>query len=452
MSNRLNAPVESRVKLPTLHADQTRAFHALRPHPYKVLRCGRRWGKTDYAKTWIGDGAIKGEPCGWFAPDYKIMSEAYNELVEMLEPVILRSSKTEGVIRLTTGGRIDFWTLDNERAGRSRKYKKIGVDEGAFTNDDTMEGQWEQAIKPTLLDLEGEALVCSNTNGNDPKNFMYKICNDPRFGFVEYHAPTWGNPLLPLRKPSEAEGDWKVRRKAALQKLLTDNHPLVFQQEFKADFVDWSGIAFFALPSLLVNNLPVAAPSRCHTVFAVVDSAAKTGTENDGTAVMYFATIPGNPQGYELVIVDWDISQIEGALLETWLPTVFKRLEELAKLCGARRGSSGALIEDKTTGMVLIQQAARRNWPATAIDSKLTAVGKDERAISMSGYVYRGQVKFTKAAYDKTTTYKGTTRNHAVAQIVGFRIADKDARKRQDDLLDTFCYGVAVSLGNAEGF
>ena len=61
-----------------------------------------------------------------------------------------------------------------------------------------------------------------------------------------------------------------------------------------------------------------------------------------------------------LLILDWDIVQIEGAMLETWLPLVFARLEELARLCGARRGSIGAFIEDQNSGTILLQQALRR--------------------------------------------------------------------------------------------
>jgi hypothetical protein len=86
-----------------------------------------------------------------------------------------------------------------------------------------------------------------------------------------------------------------------------------------------------------------------------------------------------------------------------------------------------------------------------AIDSKLTAMGKDERALSVSGYVYRGNVKYTDYAFDKTTVRKRKSRNHLVDQIESFRIGDKD-NKREDDLLDTFCYGIAIGLGNNEGF
>jgi hypothetical protein len=188
---------------------------------------------------------------------------------------------------------------------------------------------------------------------------------------------------------------------------------------------------------------------RCDTVFAVIDTASKTGTENDGTAVTFFAHTaqPGSP----LIILDWDIVQIEGALLETWLPVVFQRLEELSRLCHARFGTLGAWIEDQNSGTILLQQALNRGLNANDIESKLTALGKDERAISVSGYVHRGQVKYSDHAYNKTTIYKQKLRNHLVDQIERFRIGDKD-RKREDDLLDTFCYGIALALGNNKGF
>jgi hypothetical protein len=97
---------------------------------------------------------------------------------------------------------------------------------------------------------------------------------------------------------------------------------------------------------------------RCDGVFAIIDTASKTGTDNDATAVTFFAyDSNGNPR---LHILDWNIVQIEGATMETWLPGVFKSLEKFARLCHARRGSIGAFIEDKSSGTILLQQAWRR--------------------------------------------------------------------------------------------
>jgi hypothetical protein len=109
------------------------------------------------------------------------------------------------------------------------------------------------------------------------------------------------------------------------------------------------------------------------------------------------------------------------------------------------------MIEDKNSGTILLQQALRRGLQAQAIDSKLTAMGKDERALSVSGYVYRGQVKYTEHAFHKVSTHKRRTKNHLADQIESFRMGDKDS-KREDDLLDTFCYGIALSLGDNKGF
>jgi len=120
-------------------------------------------------------------------------------------------------------------------------------------------------------------------------------------------------------------------------------------------------------------------------------------------------------------------------------------------MCRARRGSAGAFIEDKNSGTILVQQAIKRGLNAHAIDSKLTALGKDERAMSVSQYVYRGRVKYTDHAFEKVMIYKGKSRNHLVEQVEGFRMGDKKS-DREDDLLDTFCYGLALSLGNHDGF
>ena len=88
---------------------------------------------------------------------------------------------------------------------------------------------------------------------------------------------------------------------------------------------------------------------------------------------------------------------------------------------------------------------------AEAIESKLTAMGKDERAISVSSYVHRGAVKYSEYAFNKTSVYKGKSRNHLLEQVESFRVGDKKS-EREDDLLDTFCYGIALALGNNEGF
>lgn len=429
------------IVFPEFHEAQKEVYRGLSRRT--VLRCGRRWGKTTLLESVAGDTAIKqaikGKKVGWFAPSYKLNSPSYDRIVRMIRPMVEHKNKTDMLIETPNGGCIEFWTLGDEDAGRSRSYDGVIIDEGSLVKKG-LKDTWQKAISPTLLDRRGWAIMAGTPKGIDPDNFFYEACMTAKMAsegqkvevWKEFHMPTWLNPML------DPEG---------VAKLVDEYPPLVYQQEFKADFVDWTGAAFFSLEAMQVDNLPVAWPAHCDAVFATIDTATKTGKKNDGTAVCFWAI--NKFHGHPLTLLDWDIIQIEGAILETWLPSIFIRLEEMAAMCGARRGSLGAWIEDKSSGMVLLQQARNRNWPAHPIDSGLTAVGKDERAISVSGYVYRGWVKISDKAFHKTVVYKTQTRNHFISQFFGYRVGQEE---EADDLLDAACYGIAIALGDEEGF
>lgn len=420
--------------LPTLH-DGQKALHSQRDR-LNVVRCGRRWGKTRFLEVLACSGALRGESVGIFAPEHKQLAEPWDHIRDYLNNGIVTANRNAGTIKLKNGGKIDFWTVnDNELAGRGREYDLVLIDEAAFTKTPQMKDIWQKSIKPTMLTTRGNAWVFSTPNGIDPDNFFYAACNDPEMGFHEFHAPTSTNPFVPLDE---------------LEKERRTNHPLVFQQEFLAEEIDWSGVAFFSSDKMLVDGLPVAYPHICDSVFAVIDTAVKGGKDNDGTAVIYCSL--SGLVGHPMVILDWDVIQVDGALLESWMPSVFDRCEELARQCKARFGATGVFVEDAAAGSILLQQGKARGWPTFPIDSKLTMAGKDERAISVSGYHHQGMIKFSEAAFNKTVNFKGVARNHLLTQVTSFRIGDKDAAKRADDLLDTFVYALAIGVGNKYGF
>jgi len=403
------------------------------------MRCGRRWGKTLFGSTIICDGAARGESWGLFAPEYKFTAETYREIDEILDPIKKSGSKVDGVIRTISSGRVDFWTLNNPNAGRSRRYHGVVIDEAAFAGPD-MQDIWEKSIKPSLLDFGGVCWVFSTPCGRDDDNWFYRICTDPGLGFTEIHAPTWGNPYLPIEE---------------IAKLEAENSPEVYRQEYKAEFVDWSGVAFFPMEALLVDGKPVPMPAKCDAVFCTIDTAIKTGQEHDSTGVVFWSYNALLSQ-YMVNILDYDLVKIEGAAQADWLPSVHARGEELARLCGARSGYVGALIEDKATGTVLLQQSANlarkqglQRPLARPIDSVLTAMGKDERAIAASRYVYAGDIKMTEAAFNKIIVHNQQSANHLIKQITGFRIGSKE--KGVKDLLDCFAYGVLATRGVGSG-
>jgi hypothetical protein len=83
-----------------------------------------------------------------------------------------------------------------------------------------------------------------------------------------------------------------------------------------------------------------------------------------------------------------------------------------------------------------------------AIPSEMMAKGKDERAMIAGGPAYRGECKISQYCHDKVIEWKGRAMNHLIHQITSFRMADKDAYKRADDLLDCFTYAIALALVN----
>ena len=75
-------------------------------------------------------------------------------------------------------------------------------------------------------------------------------------------------------------------------------------------------------------------------------------------------------------------------------------------------------------------------------------MGQGRRALAVEPHVTNGRVRFGKHAYDKRMEYRGAAYNHAIAQITGFRVFDRQAAKRADDLADAFMYAVLRCLGD----
>ncbi|EBH5932278.1 terminase [Salmonella enterica] len=431
--------------LPELHSDQLRVWTEGSGHRYNAIRCGRRWGKTvmlvDIAVSYVTNKfvipgtrrSIAGR-VGIFTAQYRQYQEIFDELVEYLKPLIKTQSRSEKRILLKNGGKIDFWvTDDNKLAGRGRKYHCVLIDEAAFTKSPEMlEEIWPRAIKPTLVDYRGRAWVFSTPDGINDQNFFYAICNDPAHGFHEHRAPSSSNPHLPADELAEIE-------------RTTD--PRVWQQEFLAEFIDWSKEALLDVNKLLVDGLPVDMPATCDMIFAVADTALKGGSENDGTGFVYFAyeETYSDPR---LTIIDWDVTQIKASLLPEYMPGVYDNLERLAKICRPRHGSYGVFMEDAAMGAILNQKAETEEWDMKPIKSVLTSRGKDERAVLASGHHWQEKAKIAKPAFDKTVEFKKKTANHLWRQIAGFHLADPKAHKRADDLFDCYTYGLIIAFGN----
>jgi len=212
--NEGSGPVE--VRLHKLHDGQRRIAEA--PERYRVVMCGRRFGKTALGITTACKAAIDGQPVGWFAPGYKYALEAWREIVQRLGPVAERVSEQEKRVELITGGVIEVWTLDTQDPARGRKYALVVIDEAGIVRDLTE--TWQAAIRPTLADLRGRALILGTPKGRR-HGFMAMFnrgLNEEEPNWASFRASTLDNPYIP---PEEIE--------EARQELP----PEVFSQEFE---------------------------------------------------------------------------------------------------------------------------------------------------------------------------------------------------------------------------
>lgn len=185
---------------------------------FKTVMCGRRWGKTAYGIREVCDAALAGQPVGWMAPSYKYVLEVWRELLERLRPVVVRSHDQDKRIELATGGVIEMWTLDGENPGLGRKYALVVIDEAGIVPD--LLTIWQQALRPTLVDLKGRALFLGTPRGR--RHGFVQLFNRGMSGedadWASFRARTLDNPYIP---PEEVE---QARRELP---------PEVFAQEFE---------------------------------------------------------------------------------------------------------------------------------------------------------------------------------------------------------------------------
>ena len=212
------------------------------------MDCGRRWGKSKLSVNLLCEQAIEGFPAGYFTPTYKLLKETYNDCSRLLEPITIKKNDQE-FIQLVTGGIVDFWSLDNPMAGRSRKYKIAIVDEGAFVKK--LWEAWTEAIRPTLTDLKGSAWFLSTPKG---KNDFYKLFmrgkqDEPNW--ASWQMSTYTNPFIDPAELNDAKADLPA---------------LAFSQEYMAEFND--NVANpFGLAFIQQCTYPLStAPAICYGV------------------------------------------------------------------------------------------------------------------------------------------------------------------------------------------
>lgn len=201
---------------------------AVHNHParFKVLDCGRRWGKTRLGVMECMDVAARGGRAWWVAPSYKMSEVGWRPLRRLAGQIPGADvHKVDRQIMLPNGGEVMVRSADNPDSLRGEGLNFVVLDECAFMHEDA----WNGALRPALADRLGGALFISTPKG---RNWFWRIWQHAAGDGAEWHCWQFTSYDNPHIAGSEID---------AAKAHLPDR---VFRQEFLAEFIDDAGGVF----------------------------------------------------------------------------------------------------------------------------------------------------------------------------------------------------------------
>lgn len=350
---------QMRIALPNLHRRQKEVWAS--DARFKVLACGRRWGKTRLGALLCVTTALKGGRAWWVAPSYPMASIGWR-LTKRLSNQIPGVNKREvdRLIDYPSGGMIQVKSADNPDSLRGEGLDFLAMDECAFIK----EAAWAEALRPALSDRMGHALFISTPKGRNWFWRLWQAGQDPSTssgqassagsGWQSWRFPTSENPYI-------ADEEIEVARQNLPERI--------FAQEYLAEFVEDAGSIFRRVMDAATAT---AQDSRVegHDYVMGVD----WGKHNDFTVIAVIDTHDNS-----LVYMD-RFNQIDYQV----------QIGRLRALCEKFEPDS-IIAERNAMGEPLIEQLQREGLPVQAF---VTTNASKTEAIDALGLAFeRGDIK-----------------------------------------------------------
>jgi predicted phage terminase large subunit-like protein len=394
------------VRLPPLHpAQQEVADSEAR---YKVVVCGRQWGKTLLGVVTCVSEALKGGHVWWVAPSFPIGELGWSRIDELCRQIPGCRFEGRPVFRITlpSGGTIQLRSADNPDSLRGATLNGVVFDEAAQAKPEA----WP-TLEPTLAIRGGWAMFISTPRG---LNWFSDLYNEAALlpGWERWRFPSSSSPHM----TPEALSGARARHSSVW-----------FSQEYEAEFVsgslgvfhaDWIRHYFTRFEGedkfYMLGDEPVLA-STCR-VFHTIDLAWSTEERADYTVVSTWAVTAKS----HLILVDMIRGHFEG-------PDIVPKMRQAFDLHG------GYLVVEKATRqMSIIQEAERSGLPVRVVRAEKDKVA---RALPATARMERGTVWFPPAS----TAWYPDIEEELLAFPAG----------RHDDFVDTLAYAVLQIAGRS---
>lgn len=348
---------------------------------FRVAACGRRFGKSYLAQFRLAEPALKGGRTAYFAPHYKLLTDTWREVVERIMPAITRASTSERRIETTLGGSMEFWTLEDPHAGRSRRYDRVIIDEAGLVPH--LGETWEASIRPTLTDTCGEADFYGTPLGRNYFWQVYQRGADPLdTEWAAWQMPSSANPHLP---PQELE---------AARTSMTDRR---YRQEYLAEFLEDGGGVFRFVREAATAS-PLKAGEEGHQYAIGVD----WGREHDATVFAVFDI------GERRMVAIDRMTKVDYALQRTRLHALAAAFPKAAILAEANSMGTPVIEQLQREGLRVVPFTTSNTTKAQIVDA--LALALEQRSVTLlNDPVLIGELE----AFDSEKLPSGTLRYSA---------------------------------------
>jgi hypothetical protein len=213
---------------------------------FRVLACGRRWGKSMLATLLcIQAAAASPNRCVWFvSPTYPMADIHWRALLKAMPRQALRETNlADRRVVLVNGSEIVFKSGDNADRLRGAGLDFLVMDEAAFFADSSY--TWDEVLRPALTDRKGKALVVGTPRGHDWFAGMWQRGQTGAPDFASWQFPTASNPYIDPEEVEEA------------RQQLPDS---AFRQEYLAEFLADGAVVRYVDAAVYAECPPLVGP------------------------------------------------------------------------------------------------------------------------------------------------------------------------------------------------
>ena len=218
------------LKVYTPHKNQSKILKS--PARFKVVVCGRRFGKTTFAiNSMFIEALINENGTYWYvAPTYRQAKQiAWRMLFDLYRHndkklFFKRPNESELKMVLHSGSYLELKGADNEDSLRGVGLDGVILDEYSMMKPNV----WEEIIEPTLVDKQGWAIFIGTPKGYDHFYELYEKAANTE-GWKNFHFTSYDNPYL---KKEEID-----KKKDTVQEDY-------FAQEYLAEFRRFTGLVY----------------------------------------------------------------------------------------------------------------------------------------------------------------------------------------------------------------